>query len=120
MLLRFEELRFPEGALVFGLDGREGASDASTHFGDRGLIILGVLLDQDLGADFLLFQGAGVGSDRGGGGVLGAHDLWGLHVCFGTVGSIAADGVFRKNLKSLKNNVLILSSVCNKPVEHYI
>ena len=52
-LLGFEELGFPEQALVFRLDGGEGAGHAQADVGDGLLVALGVFLEQHLFADLL-------------------------------------------------------------------
>jgi len=53
-LLRLQEAALPMGAPLLGLGLRQRARHAAAHVIDRGLLLLGVFLEQRIAADFLL------------------------------------------------------------------
>ena len=66
VFLRLEELRLPEGAAVLVLVAGQGLGHPGPHFADRAFAVLGVLLDEDFGADFLGGQPGNVGCGTAG------------------------------------------------------
>ncbi len=75
-LLRLQEAPLPPGALLGRLDGGQRTCDASAHFVDAALAVLGVFLDQHLGTDRLRRQRtAGAGAVDAGARVSLGHVL---------------------------------------------